>query len=76
MTNNYQYVSELLETVHGKITLNFQQQRTLAKFGELSLNENNMAFLNIIKKYENLKSRVMFSHNFKLKNTHESFLVK
>ena len=60
MTNNYQYMSELLETVRGKITLNFQQQRTLAKFGELSLNENNMAFINIIKKYENLKSRVKF----------------
>ena len=58
MTQNYQYMSEVLETVRGKIMLNFQQQRSLAKLGGLSLNENNMAFLNLIKKYENIKSRV------------------
>lgn len=58
MTQNYYYFAELLETVKAKTMLNFQQQRSLSKYGELSLNENNMAFQTLIKKYEYFKSRV------------------
>ena len=60
MTLNYQYMTESLETVRAKIVLNFQQQRSLAKLAELSLNENNKRFFSIIKNYENLKTRVIF----------------
>lgn len=58
MTQTYKYMAEDLETIRAKTVLNFQQQKSLAKLGELSLNENNIGFMTIIKKYENLKSRV------------------
>lgn len=51
-------MAEDLETIRAKTVLNFQQQKSLAKLGELSLNEHNIGFLTLIKKYENLKSRV------------------
>ena len=51
-------MTESLETVRAKIVLNFQQQRSLGKLAELSLNENNKNFYALIKNYENLQSRV------------------
>lgn len=58
MTQNYRYMTEELETIRVKITLNFQQQKSLAKLGGLSLNENNLNFVSLIKKYENFKTKV------------------
>lgn len=71
MTLNYQYMTESLETVRAKIVLNFQQQRSLGKLAELSLNENNKNFYALIKNYENLQSRVFFE-----KKKIINFLVK
>ena len=62
---NYQYMTESLETVRAKIVLNFQQQRSLGKLAELSLNENNKNFYAIIKNYENLQSRVFLKNFYK-----------
>ena len=67
MTLNYQYMTESLETVRAKIVLNFQQQRSLGKLAELSLNENNKNFYAIIKNYENLQSRVFLKNFYKKK---------
>ena len=60
-------MTESLETVRAKIVLNFQQQRSLGKLAELSLNENNKNFYAIIKNYENLQSRVFFKNFYKKK---------
>ena len=60
-------MTESLETVRAKIVLNFQQQRSLGKLAELSLNENNKNFYAIIKNYENLQSRVFLKNFYKKK---------